>query len=73
MAVRIFDARAIESALRKILKPVGRQVQVGMLASEDERGRPAALGQGLRNRCKLDGFGPRPDDERDVSGSQPSP
>lgn len=69
----VLFALAEEATQRKGGKPEVAQAQVRMLAREDERRRKPALGERMRDWCKLDGFGPGADDQANTRGPQPSP
>lgn len=73
MGVRVFLAGTMEGDPFKFAQPKVGRVEIRMLASEDQRRRKAVRGEGTGNRLELDSFGPGPDDQPDVRGTQPSP
>ena len=73
MGVRVFLAGAGEEDLGKVAEAEVDRIKSGMLAGQDEARNEAARREGAGNRLELDGFGPGPDDQPDVSGTQPSP
>jgi hypothetical protein len=71
--MRVLPAGAAQQdAGKRVESEVGR-IKPDMLAGEDQGGRESAGRQGDRNRLELDGFGPGPEDQPDVCGTQPSP
>jgi len=73
MGMRIFLAGAAEDDPGKVAEAEVGRIESGVLAGQDEARNEAARREGAGNRLELDGFGPGPDDQPDVSGTQPSP
>ena len=73
MGVRVFRARAPEGHALELAEPEVRGIECGVLASEDDCRRDAARREGIGNRLELYGFGPGPNDQPDISETQPSP
>jgi len=73
MGMRIFLAGAAEDDPGKVAEAEVSRIESGVLAGQDEARNEAARREGAGNRLELDGFGPGPDDQPDVSGTQPSP
>ena len=73
MRMRVFLAGTLEVDPFKPVQVKVGGVEIRMLAGEDQRGRKSVRGEGGGNRLELDSFGPGPNDQPDVSGTQPSP
>jgi len=73
MGMRVFLAGAGEDDPGKVPEAEVGRFESGVLAGQDEARNEAARREGAGNRLELDGFGPGPDDQPDVSGTQPSP
>jgi len=73
MGVRVFLARAAEGRPFEFAQPEVRRIECGMLAGQDDCRRDATRREGISNRLEFDGFGPGPDDQPDIRGTQPSP
>jgi hypothetical protein len=56
-----------------MIEPEVGRIERGMLAGQDQCRREAGFGQRVGDGLELDGFGPGPDDQPDVRGTQPSP
>jgi len=66
-------AGTIESDRRIAFQAMLGRIERGMLAGEDQARLEAPRSEGVRDRCKLDGFGPGADDQPDMCRTQPSP
>ena len=73
MVYGIVEAGTGEVSARKGVKTVVRGAQCGMLTGQHDGRPPADPIQGVGQWGKLDRFGPRADDQRNVCGAQPSP
>ena len=73
MGMRVFLARAAEDDPGKVAEAEVGRIESGVLAGQDEARNEAARREGAGNRLELDGFGPGPDDQPDIRGTQPSP
>ena len=73
MRVRILASRAAKFDLPKLAKPMLGGIEFRVLTGQNQCRSEGARRQCMRDGCELDGFRSRANDERDVSGLQPSP
>ena len=73
MGVGLGQAGAIERDPRQMAKTIFAEVEVGVLAGQDDEAFVPARSQRGGDGGELDGFGTSADDEPDFSGTQPSP
>ena len=73
MAVRVLGAGTAEVDAVEPAEAVLGGIEARMLTRKNDCRLEAARRQCLSDRCKLDGFGSRPDDEDNVREAQPSP
>jgi hypothetical protein len=73
MGVRVFLTQAAELHAWVVIQAEVGWIEPGMLPGEYQGRHDATRHKGAGNRLEFDGFGPGPDDQPDVSGTQPSP
>jgi hypothetical protein len=73
MGVRILFSWAIDANPREVAQAELGGIEPRVLPRHDYGRRDAEYREGACNRLELDGFGPGPDDQPYVSGTQPSP
>jgi hypothetical protein len=73
MGVRILLSWTVEGDPRKLVQPEVGRIETRMLPGDDKGWINSPRPEGACNRLELNGFGPGPDDQPDISGTQPSP
>lgn len=73
MAMRCLAARLLQPHDSQIAQAIGRRIEIGMLAGEDDRRLQPALAKRGGDGTEFDGFGAGPYDQPDIRAVQCSP